>query len=190
MERYIEIKNINVGLLSTNSKRINHMSFMDNISSAFGLSGFENDFEEKREFTYRAMAFNIGNNGLTDDLLFTSPNPYKIEGVDPIETPKFQNIKIKSYYNLSELLLKLDYKSTITRNELEDLMKSITSDPNWLFDIAIAFGFARNESGFYYPDKEVELPQEGFRVLRDISYMGSYIPCVREPDYHKIKKIR
>lgn len=136
------------------------------------------------------MAFNIGKNGLTDDLLFTSPNPYKIEGIAPIEIPKFQNIKIRNYYNLSELLLKLNYKSTITRKELEDLMKSITSDPNWLFDIAIAFGFARNESGFYYPDKEVELPQEGFRILRDISDVGSFMPCFREPDYHRIKKIR
>lgn len=47
MERYIEIKNINIGLLTSDSRRINHMAFMDNISSAFGLSGFKMILKKK-----------------------------------------------------------------------------------------------------------------------------------------------
>lgn len=71
-----------------------------------------------RQIIYRGMLFNVNENGLANDLIYTTPTNYQIEGIEP-KIEGESELVIDKYVELEELLKYLNYDEDLTQKDLD-----------------------------------------------------------------------
>lgn len=163
-------------------KKSTFENFDDDLFSDFNFTVTSN-----QEMIYRAMLFQLTNSGLSHDLIYTSPK-YRVNGFECPYTSYGYDAIIKNYLNLGELLKEKHYGEFLTLDELVVLIKKICFDDKWIREVAELYGYKGNDDGSFYPLDEGILPPDGFRLIREMKYAGSCIPCVFEPNFSEIHK--
>ncbi len=136
----------------------------------------------------RGMLFNVNEDGLANDLIYTTPTNYPIKNEKP-------NIDIESefvitnYVELEELLKYLKYGIDLTQNDLNRIYRKLITHKWWLEHHMELFGWKKLASGGGYCSGGIEtIPMEIYDNLRSISCSKNGKPHREEPSYSLIKK--
>lgn len=136
----------------------------------------------------RPMLFKVNEEGLADDLIYTTPTNYPINGIkNNIEN---SNFIINDYVKLDELLKYLNYKEYLTQSDLLKIYRKLLTHEWWLEHHLELFGWKKSKlsSYCYVNDGKQVLPMEIYDNLRQISESGKSKPHNKEPHYELIKK--
>lgn len=136
----------------------------------------------------RGMLFNVNDNGLTNDLIYTTPTNYPIEGIEPKINIKSDFI-VMQYVELEELLKYLKYGVDLTQKDLNHIYKTLIICDRWLRNNHELFGWQKSGIGYGYTDSSHEtIPMSIYDKLSEISCSKNGRPNLEEPEYRLIKK--
>lgn len=143
----------------------------------------------------RGMLFNINDNGLANDLIYTTPAKYPIEGVHPNVDGESEFV-INHFVELEELLKYLDYGVDLTQKDLDQIHRKLIAHKWWLEHHMELFGWEklRDEktgADMGYGSGGIEtVPMRIYDGLSWISCSEQGKPNKIEPGYSLIKKRR
>ena len=141
---------------------------------------------------YRGMLFNVNDDGLANDLIYTTPTNYPIKKVE-FEAPTKSELMISSYVELEELLKYLGYGVDLTQKDLNRIYERLITNNHWLKHHMELFGWRKKSMNYYdvYITGGTEtIPMSIYRNLSDISGLKNGKPNKKEPGYSLIKKRR
>lgn len=134
----------------------------------------------------RGMLFRVDENGLANDLVYTTPNPYRIDGIEPQqETDK--NLIINNYVELEELLKYLKYGEDLTQKDLNAIHKKLITHDRWLRSHMELFGWQKIDIG-EKDGNDATLSTSIYYNLSHIETCRNGNPHPEEPGYSHIKK--
>lgn len=134
----------------------------------------------------RGMLFRVDENGLANDLVYTTPTPYRIDRIEPQqETDK--NLIINDYVELEELLKYLKYGEDLTQKDLNTIHKKLITHDRWLRNHMELFGWQRTAFG-EKDGNDTTLSTSIYYNLRRIETVRNGKPHPEEPGYSHIKK--
>lgn len=139
----------------------------------------------------RGMLFNVNENGLANDLIYTTPTNYFIEGIQPRIDVKSEFV-IQDYVELDELLKYLNYGSDLTQKDLKRIYNMLVTDDFWLGRHMELFGWEKDRIGghSYCTGMTETVPMRIYHGLSSISCSKNGKPHKEEPGYSLIKKRR
>lgn len=136
---------------------------------------------------HRGMLFNVNDNGLSNDLIYTTPTNYPIESIQPkieiVESPFI----IKNFVELEELLKFLNYGVDLTQHDLNQIYRKLIKSRRWLEKHRELFGWVKNGIGYSSGGIEI-LPKTIYDNLSEISIMEKGKPSKEEPCFEFIKR--
>lgn len=190
MAGYVAIrKDVCAGLLlKTYGTKYNAYNGKDNESLNFYLS--ENGIEEvstSNGIPCRGMLFNVTDEGLANDLIYTTPIKYPINGI-PQTTYKESDFIIYNYLELDELLKYLKYDNYLTQNDLNEIYRKLIANRRWLSKNIELFGWRKAPYGGYTSGGISTIPMSTFNNLHSISWLENGKPSIKEPQYSLIKR--
>lgn len=139
----------------------------------------------------RGMLFNVNENGLANDLIYTTPTNYPIEGIEPKIDVESEFI-IENYVELEELLKYLKYGVDLTQKDLNQIYRKIITHKWWLERHMELFGWKKmrdEKTGLsmgYGSDGIQTIPMNIYNNLSWITKNGK--PHQEEPSYSLIKR--
>ncbi len=143
----------------------------------------------------RGMLFKVDDNGLTKDLIYTTPTQYPIEGIEPKIDIESEFV-VKHYVELEELLKYLKYGVDLTQADLNSIHRKLISHKSWLEQHMELFGWKKlrdEKTGtpMGYGSGGIEtIPMEIYENLSWINCSEQGTPHREEPGYSYIKKKR
>ena len=136
----------------------------------------------------RGMLFNVNEDGLANDLIYTTPTNYPIRDKEPKINVKTRFI-IDRYVELEEVLKYLKYAVDLTQNDLYQIYRKFIIHKSWLKNHIELFGFKKLDNGMGYCSGGTEkIPMEIYNNLSGISGFEIGRPCCEEPGYRLIKR--
>lgn len=135
----------------------------------------------------RGMLFNVNENGLANDLIYTTPTNYPIDGVEP-KIDVESELVINHYVELEELLKYLKYGVDLTQSDLNQIYKKLITHKRWLNHHKELFGWKRFGRGIYGGGGTQTIPMTIYDNLSWISCSEKGKPHQEEPGYSLIKK--
>ena len=136
----------------------------------------------------RGMLFNVNEDGLANDLIYTTPTNYPIEGIQPKVNVESEFI-INHYVELEELLKYLKYGVDLTQNDLNEIHRKLITHKWWLEHHRELFGWKKMSVG-YGSGVIQTIPMSIYDNLSSISCTKDGKPYRDEPGYSLIKKRR
>lgn len=134
----------------------------------------------------RGMLFNVNDNGLANDLIYTTPTNYLIEGINPkVNVPS--DFIISNYVELEELLKYLKYGVDLTQNDLNQIYRKLITHNKWLKHHKELFGWKKVDIGYDGSGTQI-IPMSIYDNLSNISCCKNGTPYREEPGYKLIKK--
>lgn len=136
---------------------------------------------------YRGMLFNVNEDGLANDLIYTTPTNYPIEGIEPkIEFDS--EFVISNYVELEELLKCLNYGEDLTQKDLDQIFRKLITSGYWEMRHIELFGWQKCKAGYFDQGGSVKtFPKIIYDKLSCISGSNGK-PNKNEPGYGLIKK--
>lgn len=134
----------------------------------------------------RGMLFDINQDGLTHDLIYTTPTCYPIKGVYN-KINKESSFIIDQYVELEELLKYLKYSVELTQIDLNHIYRKLIENSSWIESHMGLFGCEKETKKAYLCQDEL-LPTKIYEILRRTNYLKSGKPYVDEPNYSYIKR--
>ncbi len=154
------------------------------------IRGSNRDKDEQEEIPFRipcysvhvcrAMLFNVNKDGLANDLIWTTPSHYLIEGINP-KVDVITKFYISDYVKLEELLKFWKYDVALTQRDLNRIYKKLIANKDWLKNHRELFGFQKTSSGGYRYGGEEIISYDIYSKLAMITAPGE--PDVLEPGY-------
>lgn len=135
----------------------------------------------------RGMLFNVNENGLANDLIYTTPTNYPIEGVKSKIDIESEFI-INHYVELEELLKYKKYSVDLTQFDLNQIYKEFITNNWWLNHHMELFGWKSFSNGSYGSGGTQTIPMNIYDNLSWISCSKTGKPHQEEPNYSLIKK--
>ena len=136
----------------------------------------------------RGMLFNVNDEGLANDLIYTTPTNYPIEGIQPKVNVESEFI-INHYVELEELLKYLKYGVDLTQKDLNEIHRKLITHKWWLEHHHELFGWKKMSVGYGSGGIET-IPMSIYDNLSSISCTKNGKPYREEPGYSLIKKRR
>lgn len=137
----------------------------------------------------RGMLFNVNEDGLANDLIYTTPTKYPIRDKNPeIETES--QFVIDCYVELEELLKYLKYGVDLTQNDLNQIYRKFIVHKWWLEHHIELFGWKKLGPGSYCSGGIQTIPMEIYNNLSSVNCYRKGKPHREEPGYSLIKKKR
>lgn len=137
----------------------------------------------------RGMLFNVNEDGLANDLIYTTPTKYPIKDKNPKIDVESQFV-IDHYVELEELLKYLKYGVDLTQNDLNQIYRKLIIHKWWLEHHMELFGWKKLDSGSYCNGGVATIPMKIYNNLSSISCCKNGKPHREEPGYSLIKKKR
>ena len=138
----------------------------------------------------RAMLFNVNEDRLANDLIYTTPTNYPIKGIRPKINVESEFI-ITDYVELEELLKYLKYGIDLTQNDLNHIYRKLITHNWWLKHHRELFGWKKLNNDMGYGSGGIEtIPSSIYDNLSSISCFKDGKPYKEEPSYCLIKKRR
>lgn len=144
----------------------------------------------------RGMLFNVNEDGLANDLIYTTPTNYPIDGIEP----KFEvesDFIIKLYAELDELLKYMGFGIDLTQSDLNQIYRKLIAHCYWIWhhaDELLGWKELRPKKADRYTDYESsEIQMNLMDVFANIYMIGRFrkgVPHPEEPRYGLIKKRR
>ena len=134
----------------------------------------------------RGMLFNVNENGLANDLIYTTPTNYPIEGVEPKIDVESEFV-INHYVELEELLKYLKYGVDLTQSDLNQIYRKLITHKWWLEHHMELFGWEKMSVGYCSGGTQT-IPMNIYDNLSWISCSKNGKPHQEEPSYSLIKK--
>ena len=135
----------------------------------------------------RGMLFNVNENNLAKDLIYTTPENYVIEGIEPkIEVES--DFIIQHYVELEELLKYLKFGEDLTQRDLNKIYRKLITHNRWLKHHMKLFGYKKLAIGYGSDGSNQTLPREIYDNLDNISCFGIGKPYKEEPNYRSIRR--
>lgn len=128
------------------------------------------NFSVSAALLYRKILFSINNNGLADDMLYTSPN-YYITGIDS-EIKNNSKLIIDKYVKLENLLLYFNFPEQLKERDVLKLYKLFLKDDKFLYKNCELFGMSKCEAGWCTNGKEHPLALDDLGNLSSISHLS------------------
>lgn len=136
----------------------------------------------------RGMLFNVNEDGLANDLIYTTPTNYPIRGIEP-KTNVDSEFIIDNYVELEELLKYLKYGVDLTQRDLNQIYRKLITHKWWLEHHRELFGWKKLDNGMGYCNGETEtIPMKIYDNLSSISCTKNGKPYREEPGYVYIMK--
>ncbi len=136
----------------------------------------------------RGMLLNVNEDGLANDLIYTTPTNYPIKDKEPKINVESEFV-IDNYVELEELLKYLKYGIDLTQNDLHQIYRKLITHRWWLEHHIELFGFKKIGNGMGYGSGGIEtIPMEIYDNLSSISCYKNGKPYKEEPGYSLIKK--
>lgn len=141
----------------------------------------------------RGMLFNVNENGLSNDLIYTTPTNYPIEGIEPKIDVESEFV-IQHYVELEELLKYLKYGVDLTQNDLNQIYRKLITHKWWLEHHMELFGWKKlcdekTGASMGYGSGGIQtIPMNIYDNLSSISCTKNGKPHREEPGYSLIKK--
>lgn len=140
----------------------------------------------------RGMLFNVNEDGLANDLIYTTPTNYPIIEKEPKIDVESEFV-IDHYVELEELLKYMKYGVDLTQSDLNQIYRKFITHKWWLEHHKELFGWQKPElgKGIGYCSGGIEtIPMEIYGNLSSISCFNNGKPHREEPGYSLIKKRR
>lgn len=138
----------------------------------------------------RGMLFNVNDDGLANDLIYTTPTNYPIEGIEPKIDVESEFI-IEHYVELEEVLKYLKYGVDLTQNDLNQIHRKLITHEWWLNHNIELFGLKKLDNNMGYGSGGIQtLPMDTYLNLSSINCTKNGKPYIEEPGYSLIKKRR
>ena len=137
----------------------------------------------------RGMLFDVNEDGLAKDLIYTTPTNYPIEGIQPKNNVESEFI-ITHYVELEELLKYLKYGVDLTQSDLNEIFRKLITHDWWLEHHRELFGWKNLGGGSYCSGGIQTIPMSIYDNLSSISCTKNGKPYIEEPGYSLIKKRR
>jgi len=134
----------------------------------------------------RGMLYNVNENGLANDLIYTTPTNYPIKGIDPKVASK-SDFFIDNYVELDELLKYLKYGVDLTQRDLNEISRRLITHRYWLEHNMELFGWKKSSVGYSSGGKEI-LPVSIYHELSSINCTKNGKPYKEEPEYSLIRR--
>lgn len=136
----------------------------------------------------RAILFEVNEEGLANDLIFTTPTNYNIEGITGARSTKSPFIIVNSV-SLSEFLKYTNYGEELTQYDLYFIFKNLIIRNKLLEQYKGIFGWRKAiNKNEYIVVPNSKLPMEMYEKLKSISNFGNGVPSELEPQYKHIKR--
>lgn len=190
MEKYVALrKEVCAGSLLQTQR----ISYVVNDENGSKLSRYDlhrngiNNIEVFGGLVCRGMLFKVNENGLSDDLIYTTPTNYLIRGINPninIET----DFIINNYVELNDLLKYLKYGEYLTQNDLNNIYRKLIINNNWLNNHHELFGWKKVSYNSYSSGGVETIPMSIYDNLSTISCSKNGKPYLKEPEHSLIKK--
>ena len=136
----------------------------------------------------RGMLFNVNEDGLANDLIYTTPTNYPIKDIQPKINVESEFV-IDHYVELEELLKYLKYGIDLTQNDLNQIYRKFITHKWWLEHHKELFGFEKMSNGMGYCSGGIQtIPMKIYDNLSSISCTKNGTPHREEPGYSLIKK--
>lgn len=148
--------------------------------------GFSPDYSAK--VRCRQMLIRVNDQKLAEDLIYDTPINYPILGFEA-EGNTSSDFVIDEFINLEELLKYLDFRESLTQENLNDIYKLLIEKRKWLMKNSKLFGYGKSRYNYYREsEKESELSHDFFDKIgiEKIKHNGK--PSKYEPGYRKIRK--
>lgn len=136
----------------------------------------------------RGMLFNVNEDGLAKDLIYTTPTCYPIEGIEPKINVE-SDFVINHYVELEELLKYLKYGVDLTQHDLQRIHRKLITHKWWLEHHMELFGWKKCAIGYGSGGIET-VPMNIYDNLSWINCSKNGKPNKEEPGYTLIKKIK
>ena len=136
---------------------------------------------------FRPMLFNVNDNGLANDLIYTTPTSYPIKDMNANVSVDGEFI-IDSYVELEELLKYLKYGVDLTQDDLNKIYRKLITNRYWLNHNKELFGLIKCGYGQYFGGGTQILPSEIYENLSHINCCTNGKPHEEEPGYSLIKR--
>lgn len=134
----------------------------------------------------RSMLFDVNEQGLANDLIYTTPTNYVIQGIQSKSNIESQFV-INHYVELEELLKYLKYGVDLTQGDLNQIYKKLIVNRWWLNNHMELFGWIKDSCGHHSGGK-VTMPMKVYRNLSWISCSKNSNPHPEEPGFSLLKK--
>ncbi len=139
---------------------------------------------------YRGMLYSVDENNLANDLVYTTPTNYSIDGLGEVVLSKPVNFVLTNNIQLDELLKYLGFREDLTRNDINKIFNMLIKHKNWLMTHLDLFGVFDCLFGSYIvKDNNAMFSPKMFYELNKIEKAG-YEPQYGEPGIQLIKKIK
>lgn len=135
----------------------------------------------------RGMLFNVNENGLANDLIYTTPTNYPISGIEP-KIDVDRKFIIDDYVELEELLKYLKYGVDLTQSDLNQIYKKFITRNWWLEHHLELFGWEKLGQGSYGSGGIETIPKKIYDNLSSISCFENGNPNKEEPGYRYIMR--
>lgn len=135
-------------------------------------------------YVCRGILFNINEDELANDLIWTTPTKYLIDGVWPkvdVETKFF----IQNCVKLEKLLKYQGYGIDLTQDDLNTVYNRMIAHKIWIKQHKELFGYEKKADGGYMYDGVEIIPNEIYETL---SCIDQGKPDIHEPGYQFIKR--
>ena len=138
---------------------------------------------------YRGMLFDIDDNGLTHDLIWTTPTHYPVQGLVP-KIDEYRDFFIQECVEIDELLKYLNFGVDLTQRDLNYIYRLLIVKSSWLRRNSVLFGSPSGENKIN-PSNIMTRPLslDIYEKLRHINLYSSK-PNKKEPGYDLIKRIK
>ena len=188
MSKYVvKRKDVCAGRLSQGMK-ITYNTCDENLGEFIELNYAEH-FLFSAGIVCRGMLFNVNENGLANDLIYTTPTNYMIEGIRPKINVESEFI-INNYVELEEVLKYLKYGVDLTQKDLYQIFRKLITNRWWLEHHRELFGWKKYSADCYNNGGVETIPMNIYDNLSAINYFKTGKPYKEEPGYSLIKKIK
>lgn len=142
----------------------------------------------------RGMLFNVNEDGLANDLIYTTPNNYPIDVIEPKFDAENEFI-IKFYVELEELLKYMGYGIDLTQSDLNQIYWKLITHCFWIWhhaDELLGWKELRprkNNKNTDYESHEIQMIL--MDIFTNIYMIGRFrkgVPHPKEPSYSLIKR--
>lgn len=136
----------------------------------------------------RSMLFNVDENNLANDLIYTTPTKYDINGIESNLNNRQSRYYIDNYIELDELLKYLKYGVDLTQHDLDKIYYKLIIHDYWLSHHMKLFGWKKcGHRSYVHGDKPI-INKRIYDHLSSISCSLNGTPHPEEPGYQLIKK--
>lgn len=165
-----------------------YVGLLKYVHNGESINNANEDFVTQRCKICRAMLFDINEQGLANDLIFTTPTNYNIEGITGARCTNSPFV-IVNCINLSEFLKYIKYGEELTQYDLHFIFKNLIIRNKLLEQNKGAFGLRKAiKKNEYIVVPNSKLPMEMYEKLKSISSFGNGVPSELEPQYKHIKR--